>query len=141
MLKNDPELIPGLKGEAMPTIRNTKGIEKARHVSEIRCDKDWTMALRIYATQHSMTLDQAMDEEALHIINGEPLLREGITFDTAAFIQMKKEEIRQQWLNSPQQVQLLQEKAKQKGRPFDTVLKQDIQWVIDRQIENGELFK
>lgn len=29
MLNNDPELIPGLEGEAMPTIRNTKRIEAA----------------------------------------------------------------------------------------------------------------
>ena len=29
MLNNDPELIPGLEGDAMPTIRNTKRIEAA----------------------------------------------------------------------------------------------------------------
>ena len=141
MLKNDPELIPGLGGEAMPTIRNTERIAQAHSVSKIKTDKEWVRALEIYATQHNMQLDDALNEEALHLNRGEPLIRETVAFDTATFIQMKKEELIQQWRNDPNQIKFLENKAKEKNRPFEVVLEQDAQWVIDRKIESGELFQ
>ena len=124
-----------------PTIRNTERIAQAHSVSKIKTDKEWVRALEIYATQHNMQLDDALNEEALHLNRGEPLIRETVAFDTATFIQMKKEELIQQWRNDPNQIKFLENKAKEKNRPFEVVLEQDAQWVIDRKIESGELFQ
>ena len=137
LLKNDPELIPGLDGEAMPTIRNTARIAQAQTISTIKNDKDWVKALQMYAAQHNMQLDDALKEESLRLNRGEPLIRE----NTATFIQMKKEELILQWRNDPTQIKFLEDKAKQKGLPFEVVFEQDVQWIIDRKIESGELFQ
>lgn len=141
MLRNDPELIPGLDGEAMPTIRNTERIERAMTINRIKEDADWLLSLRIYAAQHDITFDSALETEAINLNLGQPLLREGIVPDTASFVQMKKYEMIQRWKHNPQQMQLLEKKAKRKGLPIEVILEQDAQWVIDKQMVNGALFK
>ena len=44
------------------------------------------------------------------------------------------------WRNTPEIMDMIMEKAKQNGLPFDTMLKKDIDWMVNQQIENGELF-
>ena len=141
MLRNNPELIPGLDGEDMPSIRNTERIEKALAIKPIRNDKDWFTAIQMYAAQQTISIDDALQEEVNRMIQGRPLLRDEVVFDTAAFIQMKKQEIMQKWRLNNNIMQMLQQKAKERNLPLDTVFKQDVQWVINRQIENGELFQ
>ena len=105
MLLHNPELIPGLDGDQMPTIRNTERIEAA-----------------------------------LARKNQPEPNRPAVT-DTAAFIRAKKQEIMETWRNYPKQMELLKQKAKEWNMPLDSVMERDAQWVINKQIENGELFK
>ena len=139
-LKNDPELIPGLKGEEMPTIRNTERIEKALTIKHIKNDKDWLTSVEMYAALNALTTDNALLEEANRVAKGKPLVRDEVVFDTATYIQMKKQEIMQKWKLDPNIMQMLQQKAKERNLPLDTVFKQDIDWVINQQIEKGQLF-
>ena len=141
MLKNDPELIPGLDGKDMPTIRNTERIEKASYVNRIRNDKDWLTALSVYATQHAISIDDALLEEAAHIAQGEPMLRDEVVVDTAAFIQMKKQQIMEQWRHNPKMIKLIEQKAKGNNITFEVMLEKDVQWFINQKIEEGELFQ
>ena len=141
MLRNDPELIPGLKGEDMPIIRNTKRIEEALGINSIRNDKDWLNALSYYAVQHEMSTDEALREEAHRIARGESLLRDEIVIDTAAFIQMKKQEIIKNWRGNPDQMRQMQQKAKENNHTIEEMLEIDAQWVINRKIEKDELFQ
>lgn len=141
MLRNDPELIPGLKGEDMPIIRNTKRIEEALGINSIRNDKNWLNALSYYAVQHEMSTDEALREEAHRIARGESLLRDGIVIDTAAFIQMKKQEIIKNWRGNPDQMRQMQQKAKENNHTIEEMLEIDAQWVINRKIEKDELFQ
>ena len=140
-LKNDPELIPGLDGEAMPTIRNTKRIEPALSIKRIRDDKEWLAAVQLYAAENAMNIDDALQEEAHRIAQGRPLIRNEIVIDTAAFIEIKKQEIRQQWQQNPEIMQMLRQKAEERQQPLEEVFDIDIQWVINRKIERGELFQ
>ena len=140
MLRNDPEKIPGLDGKDMPTLRNTKGIATARCINEIQQDEDWLLALKMYATQQSIPINDALEQEAFRMIKGEPLLREKTVFDTATFIEMKKVELIEKWRNDPMQTRFLQEKAKKKRRSYEEVLEEDARWFIDKKYENGELF-
>ena len=141
MLRNDPELIPGLKGEDMPIIRNTKRIEEALGINSIRNDKDWLNALSYYAVQHEMSTDEALREEAHRIARGESLLRDEIVIDTAAFIQMKKQEIIKNWRGNPDRMRQMQQKAKENNHTIEEMLEIDAQWVINRKIEKDELFQ
>ena len=140
MLKNDPELIPGLDGENMPTLRNTKHIHEILTLKQIRNDKDWLSKLNVYATQHALQLDEVLQQEASHIARNEPLLREEIVIDTSAFIQAKKQQIMEQWRHNPEMIKMIEQKAKENNLPFEEMLEKDAQWVIDQHIEKGELF-
>ena len=141
MLRNDPELIPGLEGEDMPTIRNIERIEKARFTNRIKADKDWLTTLQMYAIKQNIGINDALQEETDRLTRNEPLIRDEFIFDTAVFIQMKKQEIIKSWRPDPQIMQMIQQKAKERDLPIDVVLEQDAQWVIDKQIEEGSLFQ
>ena len=141
MLKNDPELIPGLDGEDMPTIRNSERINEALTIRRIRNDKDWMNALSFYAMQLGMNTDDALCEEARRIARGESPLREEIVIDTAIYIQMKKQEIIKGWQNNPDKLREMQQKANDNNQPLDTVFERNARWVINQQIEDGKLFQ
>ncbi len=141
MLKNDPELIPGLDGEDMPTIRNTERINEALTIRRIRNDKDWMNALSFYAMQLGINTDDALCEEARRIARGESPLREEIVIDTAIYIQMKKQEIIKGWQNNPDKLREMQQKANDNNQPLDTVFERNARWVINQQIEDGKLFQ
>lgn len=141
MLRNDPELIPGLDGDGMPTIRNTERINEARTINQIRNDKDWLTALNIYASQHDLLIDEVLHEEASRIDRGELPLRDEVNIDSASFIKMKKQEIMEQWKLNPEMTKMIQKKAKERGIAFEDMLEKDAQWVINQKIEKGELFQ
>ena len=141
MLRNNPELIPGLDGDDMPTIRNTERIEQAKFTNRIKADKDWLTTIQMYATKQAISLDEALHEEANRLLKNESLIRDEYVFDTAVFIQMKKQEIIKSWRPNPKIMQMIQQKAKERKLPIDVVLEQDAQWVINKQIEEGSLFQ
>ncbi len=141
MLRNNPELIPGLEGEDMPTIRNTEHIEQAIFANRIKADKDWLKTIQMYATKQAISFDEALHEEANRLLKNESLIRDEYVFDTAVFIQMKKQEIIKSWRPNPKIMQMIQQKAKERDLPIDVVLEQDAQWVINKQIEEGSLFQ
>lgn len=141
LLDNNPELIPGLEGEEMPTIRNTKRINEALTINKIKSDKNWLAALSVFAAQHETSLDNVLQEEASRLSEGASLIREETVIDSAEFIQIKKREIINKWRNNRDQMRRIQQKAKDKNRPVEVVLEQDAQWVIDQKIKKGELFQ
>lgn len=140
MLKNDPELIPGLDGDDMPTIRNTKRIEEALAVNKIKADKGWLSSIQMYAAQNTISIDDALRVEADRMARGEVLLRDEFVFDTAVFIQLKKEEIIKNWRGNPEQMRMIQQKANDRGFSLEVMLEKDAQWVINQKIEQGTLF-
>ena len=141
MLRNNPELIPGLEGEDMPTIRNTERIEQSIFANRIKADKDWLKTIQMYAIKRAISLDNALHEEADRLIKNESLIRDEYVFDTAVFIQMKKQEIIKGWRPNPKIMKMIQQKAKERNLTIDVVLEQDAQWVINKQIEEGSLFQ
>ena len=141
MLRNDPELIPGLDGDEMPTLRNTKRIEEALAMNKIKADKEWLTSLQMYAAQNAVSIDDALHAEADRMAHGEALLRDEIVFDTAEFIQMKKQEIIQKWKNNPDQVRKMQQKANDRGISLEEMYEKDAQWVINDKIKQGKLFQ
>lgn len=139
-LKDNPELIPGLGGEAMPTIRNTQAIALARQANTIANDKMWKTALEIAALTTNQPFDALLDKEAKNVLLGRPLLRQEFQVDTASILQFETQKLIKQWRNSPEQLLFLENKAREKGTDFETVLQEDATWVINERLHNGELF-
>ena len=139
-LRDDPELIPGLGGEAMPTIRNTKAIQIAQQANAIDSDKQWKTALRVAASRSGQSYEEVLQQEVDNILNGRPLLRQEITIDTAAIIQIEVEKLMNQWRNNPESIKFLEGKAQENGKTFETVIQEDAIWVVNERLRNGELF-
>ena len=140
ILKEDPELIPGLRGDAMPTIRNTQAIQKTQQAVAIDNDKQWQTALRVVASQTDRSYQEVLQEEVDNLVAGRSLLRDAIIVDTATIIQLEVEKLINQWRNNPESIRFLEEKAKQNGKTFETVLEEDARWVVNERLRNGELF-
>jgi len=139
-LRDDPELIPGLGGEAMPTIRNTKAIQIAQHANAIDADKQWKTALRVEASRSGRPYEEVLQQEVDNVINGRPLLRQEIAVDTATIVQLEVEKLINQWRNNPESIKFLEGKAQEQGKTFETVLQEDALWVVNERLRNGELF-
>ena len=139
-LRDNPELIPGLGGDAMPTIRNTEAIALAQQANAIANDKPWSTALRIQASRTGRHFDDILDEEAENVLLGRPLMREDIQVDTASIIEFEVNKLMEQWRNNPESIKFLEGKAQENGKTFETVLEEDARWVVNERLRNGELF-
>ena len=124
----------------MPTIRNTQAIQIAQQANAINCDKQWQTALRVEASRSGRSYEEVLQQEVDNVINGRPLLRQEITIDTAAIVQMEVEKLMNQWRNNPESIQFLEKKAAENGKDFETVLQEDAIWVVNERLRNGELF-
>ena len=139
-LRDNPELIPGLDGEAMPTIRNTQAIALAQQANAIANDKPWSTALRLQASRTGRHFDDVLDEEAENVLLSRPLMRDEIQVDTASVIEFEVNKLKEQWRNNPESIKFLEDKAQENGKTFETVLEEDARWVINERLRNGELF-
>ena len=81
-----------------------------------------------------------MEQEADNVLENKTLFREDIMTDTATLIQIKKEEIRRQWQSDLNQMRMLEEKAQERKISLEEMIEIDINWVIEKQIEKGELY-
>ena len=137
-LKDNPELIPGLRGEAMPTIRNTKAIALAQQANAIAADKEWQTALHITASRSGRPFEEVLSEEAENVIKGRPLLKEQVNVDSEAVLQYEIETLIRQWRGNPEQMQFLQNKANENGKPLEQVIREDATWVVKQRMQRGE---
>lgn len=114
-------------------------IQLTRQMNAIRNDKHWKKALQIQASMQETSFDQVLQQEANNVICGNPLLKDSTPMDKETIIKIEKEKIENTWRNSTKIMNQLKEKAKNKGISVDSMLKLDIQWVINKKIEKGEL--
>ena len=139
-LRDDPELIPGLGGDAMPTIRNTEAIQLAQQANAIANDKPWSTALHIQASRTGRHFDDILDEEAENVLLGLPLMRQDIQVDTASVIEFEVGKLMNQWRNNAESIKYLENKAQERGVTFEEILEADARWVVNERLNNGELF-
>ena len=139
-LRDDPELIPGLGGDAMPTIRNTQAIQLAQQANAIANDKQWSTALHIQASRTGRLFDDILEEEVENVLSGRPLIRQEIQVDTTSVIEYEVGKLMNQWRNNAESVKYLEDKAQQRGMTFEEMLEADARWVVNERLNNGELF-
>ena len=99
-----------------------------------------TLAQKLENEDLTLNVRLAKEEEARKVLTGRGLIRESVKIDTASVIQFEIEQLKQRWLNDPENVKFLEEQAKKRGKPFETVLEEDARWVVNERLRNGELF-
>ncbi len=140
VLRDNPELIPGLGGDAMPTIRNSQAIALAQQANAIANDKTWKTALQIQASRTGRSFADLLSEEAQNVMLGQSLMRDEIQVDTASIIEFEVNKLMNQWRNNPESVKYLENKAQERGMTFEEMLEADARWVVNERLNNGELF-
>lgn len=115
-------------------------IQLTRQMNAIRNDEHWKKAIQIQASMQGTSFDQMLRQEATNVICGNPLLKDITPMDKESIIRIEKEKIENIWRSNSTIMNQIKEKAKAKGISVDSMLKLDIQWVINQKIEKGELF-
>jgi hypothetical protein len=143
MIFIDPELIPELRGEDAPTIRNTKKIAMAQTMNRIENDGEWLQALKVEAAKEHAVIDSVIRHEALNVIDGKPLMRDGIIisdsllnqYDSLLY-QYEINAIVESIKLNPTLMQDIRQKAKKNNRPFEEQLLRDAEWIYDYNKNN-----
>lgn len=117
-------------------------------------DKQWYNSLVERADESQMPLENMIDAEISWLMEQEwkivyPALCDSVPekrskaftelFNIDNIIQVEKQKIEENWRRTPEIMEMLQNKANERNIPLDSMMKLDIQWVIDREIENNEL--
>ncbi len=110
-----------------------------------RGSKEVMALMKQKADEKGLPLDTVLKSEiqwlvSQEIAKGELVFDVAPITDTAAFILEKRKEIEKGWRNTPSIMDMIREKAEQNGLPLDSMLKRDIDWIINQQKESGELF-
>lgn len=106
--------------------------------NKIECNKDWLMAMKMYAFTHELPLEDVLGMEADNVLENRCLLRESVMFDSAVFIQIRKSDLIRQWQSDPTQMKHIEDKAKAQKLPFEEMLERDVQWVVEQQLKNKQ---
>ena len=114
-------------------------IRLTQQMNVIRNDRKWKTAIRIQASIQGLSIDEVLQQEALNVIGGKPLLKETTPIDRASIIRIEKERIEKSWRGSKEIMTQMEQKAEGKGISVDSMLKLDIDWIINNEIESGEL--
>ena len=136
-----------------PLLRDVTPVDSASiiRVEKERIEKSWRGSKEIMtrmeqkAEERGISVDSMLYLDIDWIINNK--IENGeLTFDAAdsspvdeAIIEAEKRRIEKNWRNSPEIMNMIMEKARKNDLPFDTMLKMDIEWIINQEIENGEL--
>ena len=110
-------------------------------IRDIKQDTAWMKNLQCQTIIHNTTLDQVLKMEAQNILNDRPLMRdEPNVFSRQTYVESlvkaMEDEIRN---NNPELMESIREKAKINGLSEEEQLHGDAAWIINYQIEQGEI--
>lgn len=145
LIISNPELIPELRGEAVPTIRNTRAVAIAQTMNRIENDENWMKTLKVEAGKESMIIDTVIKHEAINVIDGKPLILDNIItsdsllnqYDSLLYEYEINAIIESMRLN-PMLMEDIQQKAKKNNNTFEEQLRKDAEWVWDYQRNNPQ---
>lgn len=136
-IKKEPYIIRGIMDVDNPSIRNEKDILIANTINKIREDKNWIEALMIQSSIQGKNINEILAIEANNILNNDTLLRDMTSISEEQIFEAKVNELVRQWRLNNSMIQYLKNKAKDKGKDFETVIYEDARWVI-RQEQNKQ---
>lgn len=138
LIISNPELIPELRGEAVPTIRNTRAVAIAQTMNRIENDAEWMKALKVQAGKDSALIDTVMKHEAINVIDEKPLILNTIAMSDSLLYQYEINAIIESMKLNSQLMEDIRQKAKHNHIPFEEQLVKDAEWVWNYQKNNPQ---
>lgn len=140
VIKRPERYFPEIAGDSVPTARNPR-IPEALAIRDIKQDTAWMRNLQCQTVIRNTTLEQVLKMEAQNILNDRPLMRdEPNVFSRQTYVESlvkaMEDEIRN---NNPELMESIREKAKANGLSFEEQLHADAAWIVNYQIEQGEI--
>lgn len=128
-----PELIEGLRGNSLPSLRNP-ALRYARYIKDIRKDSLWMEALQVQAFLRTATLAHILETEADHLREGRPLYRDQqveIAFGQHCLREV--EDLKEKMPENEKNMAALRQKAEERGITLEHALDDDAKWLIRRK--------
>jgi hypothetical protein len=138
LIISNPELIPELRGEAVPTIRNTRAVTIAQTMNRIENDAEWMKALKVQAGKDSALIDTVMKHEAINVIDEKPLILNTIAMSDSLLYQYEINAIIESMKLNSQLMEDIRQKAKHNHISFEEQLVKDAEWVWNYQKNNPQ---
>lgn len=138
LIIGNPELIPELRSEAAPTIRNTRGIAIAQTMNRIEQDPDWMNVMKIVAHRKSLAVDTIMRHEAINVIDNKPLMLNNTIMSDSLYEDLYRYEIDsivESMKNKPKLMESIRNKALKNGNTVEDQLLKDAIWVYNHKKE------
>lgn len=128
-----PEIIQGLRGDSLPTLRN-KELRYAKYIKDIRKDSVWMAALEAQGFLRSASMWHMLHAESDRIMQGKPLYRDQTAeIQFAQRCQQEMEVLKEQMRGRPKTMEAVTQKAEAKGKTVEEALDDDAKWLIRRK--------
>lgn len=138
ILRNDIERIEGLGGDDIPTIRNTRGIALAKTAYRINHDENWLKALKIKSFTDNEPLEKIVSFEAMNVVDGQPLIRDIVTFNDSILTEYRVREVAESWRNYQEMIDIIMTQIEETGNTFEEQLFIDARWFVENEKNNEE---
>ena len=139
MMKVPEKLFPELAGDSVPTTRNPR-IPEALVIRDIKQDTAWMKNLQCQTVIRNASLKQVLEMEAQNVLNDRPLMRdEQNVVSRQTYVESLVKAMEEQILHNPELLESIREKAVANGLSFEEQLHADAAWIVNYQIEQGEI--
>ncbi len=140
MMRFPERFFPELAGDSIPISRNPR-IPEALVIKDIKQDTAWMKNLQCQTIIRNTNLEQVLKMEAQNVLNNRPLMRDEpnvVSRQTyvESLVKAMEEEIRNK---NPELMESIREKAKANGLTVEEQLHADAAWIVNYQIEQGEI--
>lgn len=130
---------PELAGDSIPTARNSR-IPEALIIKDIKRDSAWMTNLRCQTVIHNTDLDEILSMEAQNVLNGRPLMRdEQNVVSRQTIVESLVREMEDEIRGNAQLMESIREKAAANGISVEEQIHADAAWIVNYQIEQGEI--
>ena len=122
----------------------------------IRNDKEWCALVQKKADEKGSSLDETLSAEVDYLLENSwrryyPELCDSVPQKRSSafmrllapenFIKADKARIEKNWRGTPEIMEMLENKARERNISLDSMMKLDVQWVIDRKLESGDILE
>lgn len=139
VIKHPERYFSELAGDSVPTTRNPR-IPEALAIRDIKQDSAWMKNMLCQTVIHNTTLGQVLKMEARNLLNGRPLMRdEPDVVSRQAHVESLVKAMEERIRHNEALKESIREKAVANGKSFEEQLHDDAAWIVNNQIERGEI--
>lgn len=139
IMKYPERYFPELRGDSIPTARNPR-IPEVLVIKDIKQDSAWMANLKCQTVIRNLSMDDVLKLEAQNMLNGRPLMRdEEDVFSREVYIDGLVKAMEEQIRNNPQMMESIREKMKNNRMTLEEQIHADAAWIVNYQIEQGEI--